>query len=190
MEKMNLLPGFRFHPTDEELVVYYLMPKIQSLPLPHPIPEADVCKSDPWDLLGDSEEEKYLFSTVETKSLYDKRINRTAPSGNWKPSSTDKQVVDSRNRHVGTKKTFVFYRSKSAKGSKTEWFMHEYKLTNPIQGVQDWMICRVFKKKKGKKDAMEDEKMVQVRNTGATFYVPRNFDLNLDGDESSSSGSS
>ncbi|KAM0002843.1 putative transcription factor NAM family [Helianthus debilis subsp. tardiflorus] len=132
--KPQLLPGFRFQPTDEELVVHYLKPKIQSLPLPnYPITEADVCGSDPWNLLGDSEEERYFFSTVETKYPNGKRINRTAPSGHWKPTSLDKQVVDSQNKHVGTKKTFVFHRSKSANGSKIDWLMHEYKLANPIQ---------------------------------------------------------
>ncbi|KAM0059479.1 putative transcription factor NAM family [Helianthus debilis subsp. tardiflorus] len=189
--KPQLLPGFRFQPTDEELVVHYLKPKIQSLPLPnYPITEADVCGSDPWNLLGDSEEERYFFSTVETKYPNGKRINRTAPSGHWKPTSLDKQVVDSQNKHVGTKKTFVFHRSKSANGSKIDWLMHEYKLANPIQGVQNWMICRLFTKKRAKKDTMEDVEMVLVRNTGTIFYVPRNFDLNLDGGGSPSTGSS
>ena len=61
MEKLNFLkngvlrlpPGFRFHPTDEELVVQYLKRKVLSCPLPASIiPEVDVCKSDPWDLPG------------------------------------------------------------------------------------------------------------------------------------------
>ena len=61
MEKLNVVkngvirlpPGFRFHPTDEELVVQYLKRKALSCPLPASIiPEFDVCKSDPWDLPG------------------------------------------------------------------------------------------------------------------------------------------
>lgn len=63
MEKLNyfvikngvlrLPPGFRFHPTDEELVVQYLKRKVFLCPLPaFVIPEVDVCKSDPWDLPG------------------------------------------------------------------------------------------------------------------------------------------
>lgn len=31
---------------------------------------------------------------------------------------------------VGLKKTLVFYRGKPPHGSKTEWVMHEYSLTN------------------------------------------------------------
>lgn len=46
-----LLPGFRFHPTDEELVGFYLKKKV----LHHSIPAdliklLDIYKYDPWDL--------------------------------------------------------------------------------------------------------------------------------------------
>ncbi|GMN49319.1 hypothetical protein TIFTF001_018486 [Ficus carica] len=55
MEKLNFVkngvlrlpPGFRFHPTDEELVVQYLKRKAFSHPLPASIiPEVDVCKGN------------------------------------------------------------------------------------------------------------------------------------------------
>jgi hypothetical protein len=61
MEKLNLVrdgmirlpPGFRFQPTDEELVFQYLKRKILSWPLPASvIPEVNVCKYDPWELPG------------------------------------------------------------------------------------------------------------------------------------------
>lgn len=50
---LRLPPGFRFHPTDEELVVQYLKRKVQASPLPASIiPEVDVCRADPWELPG------------------------------------------------------------------------------------------------------------------------------------------
>lgn len=51
--ELNLPPGFRFHPTDEELVVHYLCRKVsyQSLPVPI-IAEVDLYKYDPWQLPG------------------------------------------------------------------------------------------------------------------------------------------
>ncbi|XP_022139671.1 NAC transcription factor 25-like [Momordica charantia] len=50
-QKPNLPPGFRFHPTDEELVVHYLKRKATSLPLPVAvIAEVDLYKYDPWEL--------------------------------------------------------------------------------------------------------------------------------------------
>lgn len=48
-----LPPGFRFHPTDEELVVHYLKKKANSAPLPVAIiAEVDLYKFDPWELPG------------------------------------------------------------------------------------------------------------------------------------------
>lgn len=46
-----MLPGFRFHPTDEELVGFYLKRKIQQRTLPiELIKQVDIYKFDPWDL--------------------------------------------------------------------------------------------------------------------------------------------
>lgn len=49
----SLAPGFRFHPTDEELVRYYLKRKICNKPFKFDaISVTDVYKSEPWDLPG------------------------------------------------------------------------------------------------------------------------------------------
>lgn len=49
----TLPPGFRFHPTDEELIVYYLRNQTMSKPCPVSIiPEVDIYKFDPWQLPG------------------------------------------------------------------------------------------------------------------------------------------
>lgn len=46
-------PGFRFHPTDEELVDYYLRKKITSTRIDlDVIKEVDLYKIEPWDLQG------------------------------------------------------------------------------------------------------------------------------------------
>lgn len=51
--ELNLPPGFRFHPTDEELVLHYLCRKIGGQTLPVPIiAEVDLYKFNPWDLPG------------------------------------------------------------------------------------------------------------------------------------------
>jgi len=49
----ELPPGFRFHPTDEELIVHYLCNQATSKPCPASIiPEVDIYKFDPWELPG------------------------------------------------------------------------------------------------------------------------------------------
>lgn len=53
LQQPQLPPGFRFHPTDEELVVHYLKKKAASVPLPVAIiAEVDLYKFDPWELPG------------------------------------------------------------------------------------------------------------------------------------------
>ena len=45
------LPRFRFHPTDEELVSFYLRRKLDGKPLSiELIKQIDIYKYDPWDL--------------------------------------------------------------------------------------------------------------------------------------------
>nr|GLL40508.1 NAC domain-containing protein 83 isoform X5 [Ipomoea trifida] len=136
MEKMSFVkngvlrlpPGFRFHPTDEELVVQYLKRKVFSCPLPASIiPDFDVCKSDPWDLPGDWEQERYFFSTREVKYPNGNRSSRATGSGYWKATGIDKQIASCRGRQlVGMKKTLVFYKGKAPHGSRTDWIMHEF----------------------------------------------------------------
>ncbi|KAK9060155.1 hypothetical protein SSX86_020859 [Deinandra increscens subsp. villosa] len=161
---LRLPPGFRFHPTDEELVVQYLKRKVQSFPLPASIiPEVEVCKHDPWELPGDSVQERFFFSTKEVKYPNGNRSNRATLSGYWKATGLDKQIVTSKNNQVvGMKKTLVFYRGKPPNGSRTDWIMHEYRLAapqpkNPTQGTENWVICRIFLKKRGSNVNKNDE---------------------------------
>lgn len=51
--QLELPAGFRFHPTDDELVNHYLIRKCASHPISAPIvAEIDLYKFDPWDLPG------------------------------------------------------------------------------------------------------------------------------------------
>ena len=53
MAPVGLPPGFRFHPTDEELVNYYLKRKISGQEIDLDIiPEIDLYKCEPWELAG------------------------------------------------------------------------------------------------------------------------------------------
>lgn len=65
---VNLPPGFRFSPSDEELIVHFLQRKASLLPC-HPdiIPDLDVYPYDPWDLDG-TYTRVFLFNTSSCKS--------------------------------------------------------------------------------------------------------------------------
>lgn len=51
--QLSVPPGFRFHPTDEELLYYYLRKKVahEAMDL-DVIREVDLNKLEPWDLRG------------------------------------------------------------------------------------------------------------------------------------------
>ncbi|KFK38893.1 hypothetical protein AALP_AA3G174600 [Arabis alpina] len=163
----NLPPGFRFHPTDEELVVHYLKRKAASAPLPVAIiADVDLYKFDPWELPAKAsfgEQEWYFFSPRDRKYPNGARPNRAATSGYWKATGTDKPVLASEgNQKVGVKKALVFYSGKPPKGIKSDWIMHEYRLidnkpNNRPPGcdygnkknslrLDDWVLCRIYKK--------------------------------------------
>lgn len=49
----SMFPGFRFCPTDEELISYYLRKKLEGHEdCVQVIPEVELCNFEPWDLPG------------------------------------------------------------------------------------------------------------------------------------------
>lgn len=160
MEQLNLPPGFRFHPTDEELVVHYLCKRSahQRLPVPNLIAELNLYKHDPWDLPHRAlfgEKEWYFFTPRDRKYPNGSRPNRAAGRGYWKATGADKPIVPKGfTKPVGIKKALVFYSGKAPRGVKTDWIMHEYRLadsvTNSKKGslrLDDWVLCRLYNKK-------------------------------------------
>nr|UBT01684.1 NAC transcription factor 80 [Litchi chinensis] len=159
-----LLPGFRFHPTDEELVGFYLKRKIQQRPLSiELIKQLDIYKYDPWDLpklATTGEKEWYFYCPRDRKYRNSARPNRVTGAGFWKATGTDRPIYSSEGtKCIGLKKSLVFYKGKAAKGIKTDWMMHEFRLPSLADSVPNrrftdktipandsWAICRIFKK--------------------------------------------
>ncbi|KAJ8513083.1 hypothetical protein OPV22_003517 [Ensete ventricosum] len=151
------LPGFRFRPTDEEIVGFYLRRKVEEKPLSaEVIKEMDIYKYDPWDLPKGTSAgcEEYFFCRRGRKYRNSIRPNRVTGSGFWKATGVDRPIyaADNSGDCIGLKKSLVFYsrgRSAPAKGTKTEWMMHEFRLPcdSPCtQEAEVWTICRVFKR--------------------------------------------
>ncbi|CAN0908601.1 NAC domain-containing protein 7 [Linum grandiflorum] len=118
-------PGFRFHPTDEELVDYYLRKKIASKRIDlDVIKEVDLYGIEPWDLqelckIGpDEQSEWYFFSHKDKKYPTGTRTNRATKFGFWKATGRDKSIY-CRQCLVGMRKTLE----------------------------EGWVVCRVFKKR-------------------------------------------
>uniref|UniRef100_A0A5B6ZMP5 NAC domain-containing protein n=1 Tax=Davidia involucrata TaxID=16924 RepID=A0A5B6ZMP5_DAVIN len=160
-ELMELPPGFRFHPTDEELITHYLSQKVlDSCFCARAIGEVDLNKVEPWDLPWKAkmgEKEWYFFCVRDRKYPTGLRTNRATDAGYWKATGKDKEIYKVK-QLVGMKKTLVFYKGRAPKGEKTNWVMHEYRLEGkssmynlPKTAKNEWVICRVFQKSSGGK---------------------------------------
>ncbi|KAF5959365.1 hypothetical protein HYC85_000574 [Camellia sinensis] len=131
----SLAPGFRFHPTDEELVRYYLRRKVCGKPFRFDaISEIDIYKSEPWDLPGKSrlksrDLEWYFFSMLDKKYGNGSRTNRATERGYWKTTGKDRPVLHN-SRTVGMKKTLVYHSGRAPRGERSNWVMHEYRLVD------------------------------------------------------------
>ncbi|GMH17054.1 hypothetical protein Nepgr_018895 [Nepenthes gracilis] len=155
-DEMVWPPDFRFHPTDEELVLYYLKRKMcrQKVKLDI-IAEVDVYKWDPDDLPGQSilktgDRQWFFVSPRDRKYPNGSRSNRATRHGYWKAIGKDRNVTYN-SRNVGVKKTLVFYKGRAPKGDRTDWVVHEYTLDEDelkrCQNVQDYYaLYKVFKK--------------------------------------------
>ncbi|KAJ9183281.1 hypothetical protein P3X46_007159 [Hevea brasiliensis] len=158
-------PGFRFHPTDEELLYYYLKKKVsyEAIDL-DVIRELDLNKLEPWDLkdkcrIGSGpQNEWYFFSHKDKKYPTGTRTNRATTAGFWKATGRDKAIHLNNSKRIGMRKTLVFYTGRAPHGQKTDWIMHEYRLDDDNSEVQEdgWVVCRVFKKKNQSRGYLPD----------------------------------
>ncbi|KAH0898226.1 hypothetical protein HID58_047794 [Brassica napus] len=154
--QLSVPPGFRFHPTEEELLYYYLKKKVSYEPIDlDVIREVDLNKLEPWELqdkcrIGSGpQNEWYFFSHKDKKYPTGTRTNRATAAGFWKATGRDKSIHLNSSKKIGLRKTLVFYTGRAPHGHKTEWIMHEYRLDDNENEIQEdgWVVCRVFKKK-------------------------------------------
>lgn len=155
---LRLPIGFRFYPTDAELVVHYLRRKAFNYPLAASIiTELDALRADPRDLPGDWKEKRYFFGNREWNG--NKTRSRVVASGRgcWKPFGKETKIpAPGSNMVIGFKRSLAFYESgKRLHGTKTPWLMHEFRLAssksnpNSSQNCGEWVVYCIFQKKAG-----------------------------------------
>ncbi|KAK7245356.1 hypothetical protein RIF29_40196 [Crotalaria pallida] len=167
----SLPPGFRFYPSDEELVCHYLYKKITNEEvLKGTLVEIDLHICEPWQLPEVAKlnaNEWYFFSFRDRKYATGFRTNRATTCGYWKATGKDRTVLDPITQEVvGMRKTLVFYRNRAPNGIKTGWIMHEFRLETPhMPPKEDWVLCRVFHKSK------EDNNSAKLSSTQLMYEI-------------------
>ncbi|KAJ8754739.1 hypothetical protein K2173_012128 [Erythroxylum novogranatense] len=164
-------PGFRFYPTEEELVSFYLRNKLEAIRddlnqlIDRIIPTLDIYEFNPWELPQFSGEVRnrdpeqwFFFIPRQESEAKGGRPRRQTSTGYWKATGSPAHVF-SNNQIIGMKRTMVFYMGRAPSGQKTEWKMNEYKLimrgeASPSAAAahtmlrQEFSLCRVYKNSK------------------------------------------
>ncbi|EEF48915.1 conserved hypothetical protein [Ricinus communis] len=185
--------GYRFCPSDEELIIHYLRRKVhdQILP-PNKIISLDLYNFNP-EFLAEKyanygENEWYFFTPRAKKYKNGNRPRRSADGGYWKATGADKEIK-CRDIVVGFRKALVFYTGKPPSGVKTNWIMHEYRVDKPPplrkrkrddgtddnMTLDDWVLCRIYKK--------SEKPNVRIRKAEEPdMQLDDNEDEDMDGD--------
>ncbi|KAK6779348.1 hypothetical protein RDI58_021532 [Solanum bulbocastanum] len=167
----NVLPlGYRFYPTEEELVEFYLRNKLDGKrnDIQRVIPVVNIYHHNPSELpemagevIKHDTEQWFFFIPIQDREARGGRPTRLTTQGYWKATGTPGFVYSSNNnRIIGGKRTMVFYKGRAPNGKKTQWKMNEYKasthgepsLTNNhitnLKLQHEFSLCRVYKKSK------------------------------------------
>lgn len=83
------------------------------------------------ELSSSGEKEWYFYCPRDRKYRNSARPNRVTRAGFWKATGTDRPIYSSEgssSKCIGLKKSLVFYKGRAAKGVKTDWMMHEFRL--------------------------------------------------------------
>ncbi|XP_037492117.1 NAC domain-containing protein 90-like [Jatropha curcas] len=170
----DLPPGFRFYPTEEELISFYLHNKLEGRRedlnriMDRIIPVLDIYEHNPWELpqfAGDlssrDPEQWFFFIPRQESEARGGRPKRLTTNGYWKATGSPGQVFSNNSRIIGIKRTMVFYTGRAPYGRKTVWKMNEYKAIvqehasssssttagSPVLR-HEFSLCRVYKKSK------------------------------------------
>ncbi|XP_020577886.1 NAC domain-containing protein 14-like [Phalaenopsis equestris] len=171
---IELLPlGFRFRPTDEELINHYLKRKINGRTKADSaiIPEVDVCKCEPWSeksLIKSEDPEWFFFAPKDRKYRNGRRANRATEAGYWKATGKDRSIKTRAQSPItiGMKKTLVFYRGRAPSGQRTGWIMHEYRTVEPDFDWGHFVLCRLFKKPEPEEKSLTTSNAEEMESGG------------------------
>lgn len=77
--------------------------------------------------------EWYFFSVLDKKYGNGSKTNRATENGYWKTTGKDRPIRHG-SRIVGMKKTLVYHSGRAPHGQRSNWVMHEYRMTDDELG--------------------------------------------------------
>ncbi|EEF47096.1 transcription factor, putative [Ricinus communis] len=151
----NLPVGWRFRPTDEELLCNYLKPKILGDPIGgSDVEEDNLCDYDPWDLFGKfkskygDDKERYFLSPCEYYERSGLRKRKAKSGGYWKCTGDPRLItLGDSDEVIGTKRSLVYHNPNATDLIKTE-YTYTAKLDRPILG--NFVLYKLKRKSKKK----------------------------------------
>ncbi|KAL0714585.1 hypothetical protein Bca4012_021564 [Brassica carinata] len=175
-------PGYKFVPSEEDLIVHYLKPFLRSNKNPPPnvpIHRVNIYESNPERLSKEYEQgnDKEWFFITERTKMHEggkKKHSRCDNGGFWKARSvleefkTLKGVAFSR-------MVLNHYTGNNQNGVKSEWVMYEYLTESSPQdksngdNKMDYVLCKIYMTPKGikrKAEEEENEKRMKKKEEG------------------------
>ncbi|CAN8300981.1 unnamed protein product [Cochlearia groenlandica] len=191
VEASTVFPGFKFSPTDVELISYYLKRKMDGLERSvEVIPDADIYNFEPWDLpdmsIVKSDTEWFFFCARGKKYPHGSQNRRTTKMGYWKATGKERDVK-SLSEVIGTKRTLVFHIGRAPKGERTEWIMHEYCMKE-VSLDDALVVCKLKRNKefhtctshKGPQENLSAEKPTSLQKGATNTGSPSDWDDMVD----------
>lgn len=166
---MSKVPsGYVFQPSDEVLVLQYLLPKVTGKPLPSPciVTEFDLYGNMPPDQIWEQfkgisldNNDLYFFTNLKKKN---ERISRIIDAGGtWSNEGSDLVYTTNNKLPIGTKRRFHYDNPGSPQHGC--WVMHEYSLdvkgskpsSDPTNSSH--VLCRLRKKSNFRKRKLPEQ---------------------------------
>ncbi|KAF9589233.1 hypothetical protein IFM89_020671 [Coptis chinensis] len=178
IEGIELPEGYRFAPTEIELMEFYLNRKLQNPTYScQMIAEKNVYDHLPWVLIEQTPsmgiDARYFFTSRKRKYQGGDRPDRAAGGGFWRATGTNTPIFDERKRderkkELGYKQRLVFHTGPGTpcKENKTNWIMHEYCNKNHqiaktvgknVMELDDWVLCKIYYNTRATATAENDE---------------------------------
>ncbi|KAK1575929.1 hypothetical protein Q3G72_009535 [Acer saccharum] len=172
-QQQSIPPGYRFCPSDKQLIVCYLRKKVynQTLPKINDIYDVEINKYTPLQLFDNyrraGEAAMYFFTSRDRKYLKGKRPNRAVVGGFWKATASKQAIEDKNNNLIGYKSALVYHRGTFKNSTKTDWLMQEYTLPDNTPAyipstssstnmkLNTFVLCKIYRKSTKLFESME-----------------------------------